>query len=74
MRAYYLSTLLVRHATRKLASIGFLADAGAHNFLKSETPNGAERQGGSPHAPGKRASVTEINYFQERQSLRKQPY
>jgi hypothetical protein len=34
-----------------------LSDAGAH-FLEGETPEGAKRRGGSPHAPRK-ASILE---------------
>jgi hypothetical protein len=63
-RASYLSIHLVRHATRKLATTGFLLDAGAalHLSFSELTARPAE----SEH------TEAEINHFQEQQSLRKQ--
>ncbi|MDM5314818.1 hypothetical protein QUF49_02365 [Fictibacillus sp. b24] len=37
-----------------------------------ETPKGAKRQGAHRSPRGKRVPVTEINLFQEQQSLRKE--
>jgi hypothetical protein len=70
--AYYLSNLLARHATRKLASTGFSCRRRSTNaslkmrLLKVQRAKEAHRP-----PRGKRVPGAEINH--EQQSLRKQP-